>query len=180
MEKVKTKKIQIRCLSLLVIALISLIFSDQIMALTPPAIDGPGLIENAKSLNGQEITFQGEVVGDIMPRQDHYWINVLSNGTAIGIWITSEQRTRISHSGQYGSKGDQVEIEGLFQQACAEHGGDLDIHANSLVVVSDGSILPQHLNIIRLAVAAGLFILAIGCLSILFRKRYLNKNPKIR
>lgn len=160
---------------LLVISIISWSFSDQVLALAPPEMDSASLIENATSLDGQNVTYQGEVIGDIMQRQDHFWINVLDNGTAISIWITAEQRQKIELCGQYGIKGDQVQIVGQFFQACAEHGGDLDLHATSLKIISSGSRLPSHLNIARMIVAVGLFILACLCLIIMIRKNYSAK-----
>jgi hypothetical protein len=157
-----------------------LICSDHLQAATLPKLDGASLIEQAKALNGQDVIYQGEVIGDIMPRQDHYWINVLSNGTAVGIWITAEQRAVINLAGQYGIQGDEVKIIGLFSQACTEHGGDLDIHANSVEIISKGNVIPQHLNITRMVMAAGLFILASCCLIIFIKQRFHRKHPKIK
>jgi hypothetical protein len=170
MAKMKKRPMQILLL-MVSVAFLTCILSDQPMAETSRNLDGASLIEQAKSLNGQEIVFQGEVIGDIMHRQDHYWINVLSSGTAIGIWITDEQRAAIVLSGQYGIKGDEVRIAGQFHQACFEHGGDLDVHANSLEVISKGFRIPQKLDVIRILIAAGLFILA-GSSLIIFIKRH--------
>lgn len=166
--------------SLLVVVLTILTNTNQIEALSPQAVDGASLIENAKSLDGQNVTFQGEVIGDIMQRQDHYWINVSDNGTAIGVWITAEQRQAIQLCGQYGIEGDQVQITGLFFQACSEHGGDLDLHAISLVKVNSGRILPQQLDLTRLVIAVALFIIAGICLIILIRKSYPGMQIKTR
>ena len=132
----------------------------------PPAVAGADLIERAKSVNGQVITFQGEVIGDIMPRQDHFWINVLDNGTAIGVWITAEQRSLIACAGQYGIRGDQVIIVGRFYQACSIHGGDLDIHAQSLVVLRKGSAVREPMDLTRFLIAMILLVPAIICLII--------------
>lgn len=183
MDKIRNKLVFLLLIVLFAILLPGSVQAESIQAETISAAatrvgDGATLIEQARTLNGQEITYQGEVVGDVMPRQDHYWINVLSNGTAIGIWITAEQRSIISLTGQYGVRGDEVKIAGLFNRACSEHGGDLDIHARSLEVVSHGAIQPQELDLTRLIMAAGLLILAVSCL-ILFIKSNYRKNPPI-
>ena len=180
MEKMKPGPVHILLLTMLVVLLVGLICSDPILADTTQVLDGASLIEHAKELNGQDIIFQGEVIGDIMPRQDHYWINVLNNGTAIGIWITVEQRDAIKLSGLYGIQGDTVMIVGRFDRACAEHGGDLDIHASSVEIISKGMIMPQKLNIPRLITAAGLFILAGCCLTILLKHRFQSKRKHTR
>lgn len=147
-----------------------------ILAEATPVPDGASLIEQAKFLNGQEIVFQGEVIGDIMQRQDHYWINVLNNGTAIGVWITAEQRSMISFVGRYGTKGDMISVMGVFSQACAEHGGDLDIHADSLAVVDHGYMIQEKLNIPHLIAAVILIILAMT--SLLLFVRYYRQGKR--
>jgi hypothetical protein len=179
MEKIKNKTMFITTVIILVVIMTGFICSDQLLAETIPNLDGASLIEQAKALNGQDILYQGEVVGDIMPRQDHYWINVLNNGTAIGIWITAEQRDEIDLAGQYGIQGDEVKVLGLFSQACAEHGGDLDIHASSISIIRKGHVIPQQVSVTRMAIAAGLFILASCCLIMLVKRRLLRKNFKL-
>jgi hypothetical protein len=180
MEKMKINKIHILLSSLLIVFLTGILCSAPLSAETIPVLDGASLIEQAKVLNGQVVIFQGEVIGDIMPRQDHYWINVLCNGTAIGIWITAEQRKAISLAGQYDVQGDLVRITGQFNQACPEHGGDLDIHANSVEISSQGTSIPQKLNLTRLIIAAGLFVMAVASLFMLFSRRFLRRHPVIR
>lgn len=180
MEEIKPGPVHILLLTMLVVFLVGLICSDQILAETTQVLDGASLIEQAKALNGQDVIFQGEIIGDIMPRQDHYWINVLNNGTAIGIWISAEQRAAINLSGLYGIQGDEVKIVGRFSQACAEHGGDLDIHASSVEIINKGMIMPQKLNIPRLITAAGLFILASCCMAFLLKHRFHSKSKHTR
>jgi len=175
MEKVKSKTAYRYGTILIIVILILSISADQPLADTMPVLDGASLIEQAKALNGQEVSYQGEVIGDIMPRHGHYWINVLNNGTAVGIWITAEQRAVIGLAGRYGIQGDEVKIIGQFNRACSEHGGDLDIHAHPIEIVSKGYYIPQKLNITRLIIAAGFFILAAGCLIILMKRRFLQK-----
>jgi len=143
------------------------------------AFDGADLIEQARLLNGQEIVYQGEVIGDIMRRKDGYWINVLNQGTAIGVWISAEQRALIKIAGRYGVQGDQVKIIGRFDRACPVHGGDLDIHASSVEVIRPGFTSPDELNLSRLILAVALLLSATGSL-VVFQKtrlRYQRKRP---
>ena len=50
-------------------------------------VDSSILIEHAKSYDYQTVTFEGEVIGDIMVRDDYAWINVSDGSNAIGIWV---------------------------------------------------------------------------------------------
>ncbi len=182
MEKIKNKKIHLMMVTILAaILLIIFAYYDQPLAEIAPILDGSILIEQAKALNGQEVVYQGEVIGDIMPRQDHYWINVLGkDSTAIGIWITAEQRDTINMAGQFGIQGDKIKIIGQFNQACIEHGGDLDIHANSVEIISKGKIITQKSNVTRVIIAACLFLLASFLIIMLIMNRFKRKDLQIK
>lgn len=96
------------------------------------------LISRAKDYDGKTVVFEGEVIGDIMKRGDYAWINVRDANNAIGIWISAKLTKDIAYTGSYKAKGDWIEVAGVFHRACAEHGGDLDLHALSLRKVSSG------------------------------------------
>jgi hypothetical protein len=44
----------------------------------------------------------------------------------------------IKYYGDYHNIGDSVRVTGVFNRACKEHGGDMDIHCDSIEVVSNG------------------------------------------
>jgi hypothetical protein len=163
---------------LLVISLLLLpaAISQPVLAESPPAVDGTSLIEQAKAMDGLDVQYSGEVIGDIMVRGDHYWINVLDQGTAIGIWITAPQRAQIKQVGRYGCVGDQVTLVGRFNRACSQHGGDLDIHAVSLAVIQSGYTVDQPVSGPRLLGAFILLTAALVSLLILFLPKIRKKN----
>jgi hypothetical protein len=96
------------------------------------------LIENAASLDGQEVSYSGEVVGEVLRRATHAWVNVHDGNNAVGCWVPLSLAERISQAGRYGVTGDRVLVQGRFSRACREHGGDLDIHVNELSVAVAG------------------------------------------
>jgi hypothetical protein len=104
------------------------------------------LINNAKEYDGKVVIYSGEVIGDVMARGEFAWINIKDDKNAIGIWITKDLTKEILYTGSYKSKGDWVEIVGVFQRACKEHGADLDIHAQEIRKISSGAITSQNLN----------------------------------
>jgi len=103
-------------------------------------------IKNAKQLDGKIVTYQGEVIGDVMKRADFAWVNVNDGINAIGIWVPLPLTGEIIYTGSYKSKGDIVEVSGIFHRACLEHGGDLDIHAQTLRKIDSGRFIRERLN----------------------------------
>jgi hypothetical protein len=104
------------------------------------------LIYNATQHDGETVTYEGEVIGDIMKRGDRAWINVHDGQTAIGVWIHASLVKDIVHTGSYESKGDRVEITGVFHRACIEHGGDMDIHAQAVRKIAPGRQVIEELD----------------------------------
>lgn len=105
---------------------------------SPMTVSSTDLIEKAKELDGQEIVFTGEVIGDIMVRGGYTWINVSDGSNAIGIWAENQLVSGITMAGRYKVHGDEVKISGMFHRACPEHGGDLDIHAVKVELMEKG------------------------------------------
>ncbi len=111
------------------------------------SISSTELINNAKLYDGKIVTYEGEVIGDIMLRGEFAWINVNDGQNAIGIWTDKNLTKDIFYTGSHKFKGDVVEITGVFQRACLEHGGDLDIHAQGIRKVRQGREVLERLNI---------------------------------
>lgn len=104
------------------------------------------LINNAKEYDGKIVSYAGEVIGDIMVRQEFAWINVNDGKAAIGVWAAQDLIREIEFTGSYKTKGDWVEITGVFHRACLEHGADLDIHAQSIRRIRPGRQMNRPLN----------------------------------
>jgi hypothetical protein len=104
------------------------------------------LISNAKGYDGKPISFAGEVVGDIMFRGAHAWVNINDGKNAIGIWMKGELAKKIQFTGSYKFIGDWVEVTGVFHRACPEHGGDLDIHGQSVDKINTGRQKAEKFN----------------------------------
>ncbi len=122
-------------------------------------VNSEELIERMDEFDGHEIIFKGEVVGDVMVRGDYAWITVnddhysrealheagkLKGGNSgLGIWLPAAEAEQVKVVGRYGTVGDYVQVRGIFNADCVEHGGDVDIHASSLEVLEPG----RHLDI---------------------------------
>jgi len=104
------------------------------------------MLNNAKQYDGKTVSYKGEVIGDVMIRGDHAWQHVNDGYIAIGIWASKQLIQDISFAGNYNKRGDTVEVSGIFHRSCLEHGGDLDIHAQAIRIVSSGAFVTQPVN----------------------------------
>jgi aspartyl/asparaginyl-tRNA synthetase len=130
------------------------------------------LINKAKEYDKKEVVYTGEMVGDIMQRGQYAWINISDGNNAIGVWLPYDQTKQIKYKGKYDFIGDTIKVAGTFNRACAEHGGDFDIHAKKIEVVKEGHIIIRDINYQKFFIAAGFFIVALFLVIIIFRKKY--------
>ncbi|MFQ5680507.1 MAG: hypothetical protein ACE5GG_00405 [Candidatus Omnitrophota bacterium] len=132
------------------------------------------LIKNAGQYDGKAVEYEGELIGEPMPRQDGVWFNILDDeGTALGIWVKGDIRPAVDYSGGYKVKGDRFNIRGELHQHCRQHGGDLDIHALSITKTKTGAIAPEILPRYkqRLMVYLGAILGVLWIISIISRTR---------
>jgi hypothetical protein len=136
------------------------------------AVTSDELINKAKEYDKKEVVYTGEIVGDIMQRGQYAWINVSDGSNAVGIWLSYDQTKQIKYKGSYDFIGDTIKVTGIFNRACAEHGGDFDIHAKKIEVIKEGHRVIRGINYQKFYIAAGLFVLALFLVIIIFRKKY--------
>jgi hypothetical protein len=102
--------------------------------------DGAELASMQSGLDGQAVTFTGEVVSEQLAGGDgHVWVNVLSSGVAIGVWMPRDLGEDLEVFGSYSHTGDMVRVTGVLHEGCDQHGGDLDVHAESLELLERGT-----------------------------------------
>lgn len=121
---------------------------------SPNESSSTDLVEQPKEYDGEDVTFAGEVIGEAMVRGDMAWLHInddayyiknVEEGAQLGgynsgmaVWLPAELTKGIDYFGDYEHEGDIIEVEGVFNAACAEHGGDMDIHATGLSVIEQG------------------------------------------
>ena len=135
------------------------------------AVGSNDLIDHAKDYDNQTVVYEGEVLGDILYRGDHAWLAVFDGSNTIGVFVTAEQAKQITVVGGYGKHGDTIRIEGVFHRACAEHGGDLDIHAETVNVLSVGATVQMPVSRLILTLAIALPLPAAALLFIVWKRR---------
>jgi hypothetical protein len=150
-----------------------------LMPLWAGAQDGVGsgdLIEKASLYDGVTVVYGGEVVGDMMYRGDYAWIGISDGANTVSVYIPAAEAKKITHVGGYRVVGDTVQITGVFHRACAEHGGDLDIHANSVEIVQAGHTVEDDPSSGLTAAAGVLFAFAAGGVILVIRRRMCYNN----
>ena len=139
------------------------------------------LIEHPADWDGQVVVFTGEAVGEAMVRGGEAWLHLNDDAYADGsiaagaepqgynsgmaIVADADDVAAISLFGDYRHQGDVVEVIGVFNAACPEHGGDMDIHATELRVVHEGAPISHSVDsarIIALGVTLATAVLAVA------------------
>jgi hypothetical protein len=124
------------------------------------------LIEEARAYDGKRVVVEGEVIGHLMRRGNFAWLNINDTTNAVGIWATFDSAKDIKYLGKHAVIGDKVKVEGVFHLKCPGHGGDTDIHAESITIIDRGS--PRHLAYEPKKVNIIIFLIAIlACLYII-------------
>ncbi len=172
-DNLRTEKLKnLRTNALLFSCFLVLSFFSSLVLLFAQSASSTELINNAKQYDGKTIIYSGEVIGDVMFRGNFAWVNINDGDNALGIWMNASFAREISYEGSYKTRGDSLEITGIFHRSCLEHGGDLDIHAQSLRKLASGRMVNQRLNLDK----RNLSLVLLGALLIiwiltLFRKK---------
>lgn len=120
------------------------------------------LASTNRALNNSEVSFSGEVVGDVLNADEGCkWINLRgSSNSVISGYVTDEQASLIQNVGDYHATGTTLQVVGTYHVACPEHQGELDVHAASVEVIDSGGPVIHLVSPGRLGLATGLCVLA--------------------
>jgi len=128
------------------------------------------LFEEPSLYDGQRLTVQGEVIGDIMKDRETFWINIKDGDFFIGVVINNFQREEIRYLGRYGVRGDIVKVSGIYHLHCPLHYGERDIHAEQLEIVESGYKMQETIQRDRIIIGLLLGIYTIIILPYSHRK----------
>ncbi len=131
----------------------------------PPAgvLTPAQVVEIDRALDGSVIELQGEAIGEsLRAHGGGRWINLLGDGTAIGVWMTEEQAATVRLFGDHRTDGDIVRVTGVVNVSCDQHGGEFDVHAESVFVIEPGGPRDNPVQPWKGAVGLGGLFLAFG------------------
>jgi len=157
----------------------------------PVEVSSMTLVEEAAKWNGRKVIFTGEAVGEGMVRGLKCWIHInddvymwknIEEGAKLGgynsgqaIWVDAGLAREITFYGNYLHEGDIVKVTGTFNSVCRDHGGDMDIHADTLEIVRIGHRVEHVINYKRAVLA----LIMLGLAGILFRARSIARRRRI-
>lgn len=152
--------------NILLLILTILCFVNFCATAAAQGLSSADLIDQAKEYDGKTVTYAGELIGEIMRRGEFAWVNIKDGEHSIGVWLNAALLKDINFAGNFKTRGDTVEITGVFHRACPEHGGDLDIHAQGLRKLASGRMVGEKLNSDKLTLIIVL-LMALPCIWIL-------------
>lgn len=130
------------------------------------------LIKLDRDLDGTRVTVEGEAIGeDLRADEDHRWVNLLGESVAVGIYMRNADAALIDSFGSYKHSGDIVRVTGIVNIACDQHGGDFDVHAEVVQVVSEGQPIFRPPQMWKL-VLASVFFAAFVLLTVMYSRRW--------
>lgn len=165
--------------ALAVLSLLPMLSGCQALQPTAPSnpnvITSADLVEQPKANDGDVIEFTGEAIGEAMVRGDYAWLHLnddayyLKNAeegsglhgfnSGMPVFLSADLADEVEVFGDYTHEGDVVMVSGTFNATCAQHGGDMDIHAESLEQVLAGHRVIDEPRPWKIVLAAGLSLL---------------------
>ena len=139
--------------------------------IAPVQASGSLLMNNSLDYDGREVVYFGEVVG-VMKRGPSAWVNVHDGIYGIGVYAPVELVNDTLMAGSYDAKGTMVEVTGVFNRACPEHGGDADIHAVKIRIVARGYPLEHPVSSTEILLTLSLLAANIPLLILLGRVQH--------
>jgi len=130
------------------------------------------LIKLDRDLDGTRVTVEGEAIGeDLRADEDHRWVNLLGESVAVGVYMRDVDAALIDNFGSYKHGGDIVRVTGIVNIACDQHGGDFDVHAEIVQVVSEGQPIARQPQMWKL-VLASVFFAIFAVLAVVYSRRW--------
>jgi len=138
-------------------------------------------------LDGREVVYIGEVVGDVLRRRGGAWVRVnddayaLETGplgphrdtrgfnTGLAVWLPDGLHEQLGAPGRHGQRGDVVRIEGVLRRADPADGGGITVRAERLEVLAPSTPVSEPLHR-PLVLAAGVAVL-LGLMSWVWDRR---------
>ncbi len=140
-----------------------------------------------QAYDGLHVSFVGEVIGDLIAREDGVWVQVNDDAyalavgplvghrehagfnTGLAVWLPNGLHESITDVGGPARRGDVVLVEGQLLRADPADGGGTTLRAQQLTILAPSETVDPPLHVLQLAIAVGLACLALG--SVIWARR---------
>ncbi len=169
--------------------------SKEVVATIQEELAGGGRISSTQvflcpsAYDGLEVSYVGEVVGELLPRRGGAWAQInddpyaLETGPLVGhreragfntglsVWLPEELADRIEQPGRPALRGDVVLLTGTLLRADPDDGGGITLRATRMEHLAGPLEIEPPLHTLQLWVAVVLTLLAIGASGWAYRRR---------
>lgn len=129
--------------------------------------------------DGLEVTYAGEVIGEVLRRRGGAWVQVndddyaLTTGPLIGhreragfntglsVWLEGDLADRIEQPGRAALRGDVVLLRGTLLRADPDDGGGITLRAHTMETLAGPLQIEPPLHTVQLVVAVILSVAAV-------------------
>ncbi|MFQ5574531.1 MAG: hypothetical protein ACE5E0_02770 [Terriglobia bacterium] len=141
-------------------------------------VSSTSLVSDPERYDGRTVVFEGEVIGDVMVRGEAVWLtlnddeysrrgpstdnDVAGYNTGLGVFIASDQFRQPRFTGDYRHRGDIVRVKGVFNRACEQHGGAMDLHGEESTVIRIGHRIEHPVSSAKIGITVLLAIVSVG------------------
>jgi hypothetical protein len=144
--------------------------------------------------DGRRVTYVGEVVGDLLVRDDGAWVQVNDDDYALevgplpghrdrrgtnsglSVWLPDPLTEQLTGLGRPGVWGDIIEVSGTIRRTDPTDGGGLTLRADQLTVRQPARPVDDPLRIPQLALAALSVVAAVSAWTVR-RRATLPRHP---
>lgn len=130
--------------------------------------------------DGLEVTYVGEVIGDVLRRRGGAWVQVNDDdyalvtgpmvghreragfNTGLSVWLEGDLADRIEQPGRAALRGDVVLLRGTLLRADPDDGGGITLRAHTLETLAGPLEIDPPLHTVQLVVAVVLSLAAIA------------------
>lgn len=154
---------------------------DVVEAVVPHGRISAGQVAGCPSaFDGLEVTYVGEVVGELLPRTGGAWAQVNDDpyalevgplvdhrtragaNSGLSVWLPDGLHEEVEAVGRAGVRGDVILVRGTVHRADPDDGGGLTIRAEQLELIADAMRIEEPLHVPQAIVAGLLALVAVG------------------
>jgi len=147
------------------------------LAYADEAVTVIDLFHATDEMDGAQVVFQGEAIGDIISAGDGYvWVTLKASSDVAGrslwgarerqddtnasvsVYMTAADSDLLTHLGRYHVTGTTLEVKGVYHLACEAHQGQSGVHAVSVKAISPGAVIDEDPDFRLLALGIALIL----------------------